>query len=99
MKIFSTNAAGFLPKAEAMSARLAAGVIDGIAMTPAQIKATESALFNARMDVGITAMFMLLVAIIVIGCAREWYLILSGTKKSVLHEGPYIPLAENSVTH
>ena len=94
MKIFSKNAAGFLPKAEAMSARLASGVIDGVAMTAPQIKATESALFNARMDVGITAMFMLLVAVIVLGCAREWIKILNGSKKSVLHEGPYIVLTE-----
>ena len=96
LKIFSKNASGFLPKAQLLQAQLSEGMINGVAMTAAQIKTAETALFNARLDIGITTLFMVLVATIVIGCTREWIKILNGSKKSVLHEGPYVPLAEEN---
>ncbi len=88
LKIFSAKAAGFLPEADKQKA-----ILENAAnLTAAQIKTAETALFNARMDVGITALFMVLVAVIVIGCAREWIKIIGGTKKPILHEGPYVAL-------
>lgn len=88
MKIFSPKAAGFLPEVEKQE-KVLAGAAN---LTAVQIKAAETALFNAKMDIGITAMFLVLVAAIVIGCTREWVKILTGAKKAVLHEGPYVPL-------
>lgn len=89
LKIFSKNAAGFLPEAEKQQQLLANG-----GLTDAQIKAAETALFNIRLDIGITALFLVLVAAIVIGCAREWIKILRNQKRVILHEGPYVELYE-----
>ncbi len=55
---------------------------------------TGRAMVNDYVDVGITAFFLVSVAIIVTGCAREWIKILRG-KKIELHEGPYIALPDS----
>ena len=86
MKIFSPNAAGFLPAARKLEAQLAAGV-------PAdKLKAVETALFNARLDIVVVTVLLAFVAIITLGCAWEWWRILSGAKKAKLHEAPYVAL-------
>jgi carbon starvation protein len=88
MKIFSPSAAGFLPAARKLEAQLAAGV-------PAdQLKAVETALFNARLDIVVVTVLLGFVAVITLGCAWEWWRILSGAKKAVLHESPYVSLEE-----
>jgi carbon starvation protein len=88
MKIFSPKAAGFLPAVRKLEAQLAAGV-------PAdQLKAMETALFNARLDIVVVAVLLGFVAVITLGCAWEWWRILSGGKKAVLHESPYIALED-----
>lgn len=88
MKIFSPSAAGFLPAARKLEAQLAAGV-------PAdQLKTVETALFNARLDIVVVTVLLGFVAVITLGCAWEWWRILSGAKKAVLHESPYVSLEE-----
>jgi carbon starvation protein len=86
MKIFSPKAAGFLPAVRKLEAQLAAGV-------PAdKLKAVETALFNARLDIVVVTAFLTFVTVIIFGCAWEWWRILSGAKKAELHETPYVPL-------
>jgi carbon starvation protein len=48
---------------------------------------------NNQIDATLTALFMILVAIIVIDATRVWYQILIKRAKLPLHETPYIPLA------
>lgn len=91
MKIFSPNAAGFLPAIERLTGQLASG-----ALPPEKVKAAEIALFNARLDVVVVSVFLLFVTIIIIGCAIEWWKILMGYKKAELKEAPYVPLPEGS---
>ena len=90
MKIFSPKAAGFLPAVRKLEAQLAAGV-------PAEkLKAVETSLFNARLDIVVVTVFLVFVAVIIIGCAWEWWRILSGAKRAEIHESPYVALEEYS---
>jgi carbon starvation protein len=84
MKIFSPKAAGFLPAIAKHQSAIAAG------LPPEKLEASQRALTNAYVDIGITALFLVLVATIVTGCVYEWWLILSGRKTSRLHESPYV---------
>jgi carbon starvation protein len=88
MKIWSPKAAGFLPAIQKYEAAIAGG-LSGDAL-----KKTETALTNAKVDVAITAMFLIFVAAIVVGCVREWILLLRKQKPAVLHESEYVVLAE-----
>ncbi len=90
MKIWSPKAAGFLPTIEKLEAAIAGG-LSGVALKKAQ-----TSLINAKVDVAITAMFLIFVAAIVLGCAREWYLLLSKRKASVLHESEYVALPDEA---
>jgi carbon starvation protein len=90
MKIFSPKAAGFLPAVRKLEAQIAAGV-------PAdQLKAVETALFNARIDIVVVTVLLAFVAVITLGCMLEWWRILSGRKACVLHEAPYVALEGKS---
>jgi carbon starvation protein len=90
MKIFSPGAAGFLPTVRKLEARIAAGV-------PAdQLKALENELFNARIDIAVVAVLLCFVAVITLGCAWQWWKILSGATKPILHEAPYVALKRGS---
>ncbi|MEI6176742.1 MAG: carbon starvation CstA family protein [Verrucomicrobiota bacterium] len=86
MKIFSSKAAGFLPAVRKLEARLAAGV------PTEQLKAVETALFNARLDIIVVTVFLTFVAVITLGCAWQWWKILSGARKPMIHESPYVSL-------
>jgi carbon starvation protein len=88
MKIFSLDPRlGFLSAASVLRDKIIAG---GEA---AQIAEWSRLLFNNQVNVVVTALFMALVLAIVGACAREWFLLLSGAKKPVLHETEYIALA------
>jgi carbon starvation protein len=77
-KIFSdAPAIGFLAQANA----LAAGV---------QTAATQTLIFNARLDAGVTAMFMLMVAVILVDSVRVWAGILGGPRDARLNEAPFV---------
>ena len=90
LKIFSPAAAGFLPAIAKAQTKIAGG-LDGAALKQAQ-----NALFNARLDVVVTAVFLIFVAIIVLGTAWECWLLLSKRKPAVLHESPFVPLPDES---
>ena len=84
MKIFSENAAGFLPTIRSLETKIAAG-LEGSALA-----AAKTSLLNARIDIVITVTFLLFVSIIVLGTARECWLLLTKRKPIVLRESPYI---------
>jgi carbon starvation protein len=47
-----------------------------------------------RVDIFVAATFLVLVLLIVIGSAAEWYRLLAGRKRVELHESEFVPLAE-----
>jgi len=86
LKLFSPGAAGFYPEIEKQQALIATG-ISGPAL-----KAAQTALFNARLDVAVTITFLTFVGIIVLGTARECWLLLSKRKTITLRESAYVAL-------
>ena len=88
LKLFSAGSAGFIPAIRTLEAKLATG------LTGPTLTATKTSLLNARIDVVITLTFLLFVALIVLGTARECWLLLTHRKPSILHESPYISLDE-----
>ncbi|MFT3991474.1 MAG: carbon starvation CstA family protein [Luteolibacter sp.] len=87
MKIFSPKAAGFLPTVRTLQEKIANGNLEGKAL-----KLAESALFNAKLDIAVTAIFLFFVSIIVLGTARECWLLLRKKKENVLRESAYAAL-------
>ena len=47
-----------------------------------------------RIDALVAAAFLLLVFLIVAGCAWQWWRLLLGTKPVQLHESEFVPLAQ-----
>lgn len=88
LKIFSANAAGFLPAVKTLNAKIAGG------LSGEALKAAETALFNAKLDIVVVTVLLSFVAVITIGCMWEWWLILSRRKPCVLREEPYVKLEE-----
>src|SRR3954447_4376701 len=77
MKIFSPDPKlGFLSGA------------DSLAQNPAMVR--QAAVW--RLDALVAAGFLVLVLLIVAGCAWEWWRLLRGTKKVVLHESEFVRL-------
>ncbi len=81
---------GFIAGAEMYGKKLAAGG------TPVEMKTWAAQQFNFNVDTGVTAFFLLAVAIIFLGCLVEWIKLLSGSKKVVLNESPYVALPEGT---
>ncbi len=75
---------GFLAEAN----RLTGLIADGSA-TATQITTFERQIFNNRLDAAVTGLFLLMVCVILIDCAREWLAILSRRKHPVLCEAEY----------
>jgi carbon starvation protein len=75
-KLFHTHPRiGFLAHAADLTAQLAEGKI------PAEkVAATHVLIFNDRLDAALTALFMILVLVILAESAREWYRVLNGRK-------------------
>jgi carbon starvation protein len=46
---------------------------------------------NAHVDAAVTAVFLVLVAVIVLANARVWWLLLAGRRAPDLHEEPFVP--------
>ena len=84
LKLFSAGSAGFIPEIEKQQALIANG------LTGSALKVAETSLFNARVDVAVTITFLFFVSIIVIGTARECWLLITKQKESILHESPYV---------
>jgi carbon starvation protein len=64
---------GFLAQAEHLASQLAQGAI-----APEKVRETHTLIFNNRLDAAITALFMALVAIVVLDAARVWWRVLRG---------------------
>lgn len=84
LKLFDPASAGFLPAIRKLETQIPT-------LSGSTLKTAETALFNARIDVAVTAIFLAFVAIIVLGTARECWLLLTKRKPSVLHETPFVP--------
>ena len=83
LKIFSPDPRlGFLKMADEI-----------VATAPANIDYARQALIW-RIDALVAAAFLLLVSLIVAGCAWQWWRLLRKTKALVLHESEFVPLAQ-----
>jgi carbon starvation protein len=85
-KIFSPDPKlGFLAAADGMAARLAAGNVPA-----AQTAAIQAQIFNNRLDAAVTAIFLVLVTIILADSLRLWTNILRGAPAPANTETPFI---------
>ncbi len=77
MKIFAPDRRlGFLAQAQHLAGQIASGAI------PAEkLRETHAFIFNARLDAGLTASFMVLVTIVVLDAARVWWKVLRPTAR------------------
>jgi carbon starvation protein len=85
-KIFDASPRiGFLAQARALAAQIASGVV------PAEkIAATQRLIFNNYLDAVVTAVLATMILVLIVEAIGEWIVILSGKKKAMLHESPYI---------
>lgn len=90
MKIFSPAPVGFLALARGLEAKIAAGG------SGAELKAWSAQLFNNRVDAAITAVFLVLVTVVVIANARVWWQLLAGKRAAQLREEPYMAAPADS---
>ena len=89
IKIFDKDPKmGFIAAADFFGAKIAAGG------TEPQMKEWAAQQFNFQVDVFVTGFFLLAVAVIFLGCLYEWVRLLSGAKKAMLKEDPYVTLPE-----
>jgi carbon starvation protein len=85
-KIFDSNPnLGFLSKANALAALIAAGTIPA-----AKIAETQHLIFNQRLDAAVTGVLAGMILILIVEALVQWYAILSRRKEVVLHESIYI---------
>jgi carbon starvation protein len=75
---------GFWAEAERLSGMLSSG-----AVPVEKIAIVERQIFNNRLDAVVTGLFAVMVLVILIDCARQWFAILSHRKVPVLHEAEY----------
>jgi carbon starvation protein len=69
---------GFLAQADFLSGQIASGAIGADA-----VRETQALIFNARLDAGLTGLFMVLVAIVVLDAARIWWTTLRSRSRAV----------------
>jgi carbon starvation protein len=85
-KIFDANPRiGFLSQARVLTAQIAAG-----AMPAERVAITHRLIFNNRLDAAVTAVLATMILVLLVEAIGEWIAIVSGRKKPVLHEAPYI---------
>ncbi|HYD83337.1 MAG TPA: carbon starvation CstA family protein, partial [Opitutus sp.] len=88
MKIFSADPRlGFLAAARDYAAKIAAG---GATTAPEQVTQWERLMFNQYVNAGVTGVFLVLVAIVVIANARVWWQLLGGRSAPELREERYV---------
>jgi carbon starvation protein len=74
---------GFLAQASGLSAKLAAGAVPA-----AKVVETQRLIFNLRLDAAVTALFAVLVLLILIESGRNWWSYAFRRKVPVLRESP-----------
>jgi carbon starvation protein len=83
-KIFSPiPSIGFLAQADRLEAAVRAGKV-------ADLAATQTLIFNARLDAVVCAVFLGLVAIILADSIRVWWRIIAGTGDAHVSEAPFV---------
>jgi carbon starvation protein len=86
-KIFSpVPAIGFLAQAAKLEAALQAGTV-----AAAAVPATQTLVFNARLDAAICGLLMVLVGVILADSLRVWSGLLSGGRVAEIREAPFVP--------
>ncbi len=92
LKVFSADPRiGFLSGAQSLL-REASGIAD-----PAKAAELVRQAAVWRFDALVAVFFLVLVLLIVLGSARQWWQLLRGTKRVVLHESEFVPLARAEV--
>jgi carbon starvation protein len=86
-KIFSPSVRiGFLAAADVLAEKVAASQV------PAdKLAETQTLIFNNRLDAAVTAIFAVMVLLIVADSIRVWYGILRGTREARSFETPFVP--------
>ncbi|HAL72830.1 MAG TPA: carbon starvation protein A [Verrucomicrobiales bacterium] len=91
IKLFDKNPSmGFLAQVDLYAGKIAAGG------TAKELSDWGHLKFNGLVDAWVTGFFLVAVAIIFFGCLVEWIKLLSGAKRPVLHEDPYIPASSEA---
>lgn len=93
-KLFSTDPQhGFLAAADKYQTAIDQGQVMGAAKSIAEM---EQIVLNNQIDAVLTAIFMLVIAIVLIDAARVCYQVLIKKQTLPLHESPYVPVEEGS---
>jgi carbon starvation protein len=79
---------GFLAQARVQTEQLDSGKA-----LPERVASTQQLIFNNQLDAAVTALFALLILLLIAEALFEWHRILSGRKKAVLQESPYVQSA------
>jgi len=88
LKVFSPDPKlGFLTGAESLL-RESAGVVD-----PAKAADLARQASVWRLDAMVALFFLVLVLLIVLGSARQWWQLIRGTKRVELHESEFVPIS------
>ncbi len=88
LKVFSTDPKlGFLSGAQSLL-RESAGVID-----PAKAADLARQASVWRLDALVAIFFLVLVMLILLGSARQWWHLIRGTKRVELHESEFVPIS------
>jgi carbon starvation protein len=86
-KIFSPQPKiGFLAHANALANAIAGGKI-----VAAKLAETRAVMFNERLDAVVCAVFLILVAIILLDSVRVWFGLLRSTTAGKTSEAPFVP--------
>jgi carbon starvation protein len=86
-KIFSDQPRiGFLAQADQLQNALDSGKI-----AADQFAATQTQIFNARLDAVVCGIFIVLVALILVDSIRVWAGVLRGTRTATVTESPFMP--------
>jgi len=76
---------GFLSAASGMAAQIADGKIPA-----AKIAETQRLIFNQRLDAVVTAVFAVMILVLLLEAVVQWTAILSKRREAVLRESPYV---------
>ena len=68
-----------------MEAKLAAGEVAASIADPV--------IFNARLDAGLAALFMVVTGLVVLASAREWWRVMAGKRPPIVTETPFVESA------